>query len=187
MTTWMRTITIPLQTVRHALLAAVVALAVAAPAPFVIDHFLSRPATPVATPAPARPAAAAHSPPATATRAGQRRVKARPALPGPGLPGSIVVALKASPLVVVALYAAGDTVDMAASSEAEAGAEAAQVPFVAINVGDESQIGDLASRLQSLTVPSVIVLGRPGRVVKQLEGWADKETVAGAVDTARAP
>jgi hypothetical protein len=74
---------------------------------------------------------------------------------------------------------------MAASAEAEAGATLAGVPYVPVNVSDESQIGDLAARLSSLTVPSTIVLARPGAVAIQLNGYVDREEVAQAVDGAR--
>ena len=180
---------LPLQTARHAIVAAVVTLAVAAPATLALEHFLHRP--PVeATAAVRRPAVAAipAAAGALAAAAGKRQprpAKRRPALPGPGLPGSVSVALKSSPVVVVALYAAGDAIDMAAGSEAEAGAALAKAPYVAVNVGDESQIGDIAARLPSLAVPSVVIFGHGGRVLTQIEGYADRKTVAEAVDSAR--
>lgn len=188
----MRSLRLPLQTARHALVAALVALAVAAPATFALERLLHRPAVEAAATAraPAAAAAAAGSPrahrglPASGKRTA-RPAKPRPALPGPGLPGSVTEALKASPVVVVALYAAGDTIDMAAGSEAEAGAALAEAPYVPVNVGDESQIGDLAARLPSLAVPSVAVFGRGGRVLAQIDGYADRQAVAEAVDNAR--
>ena len=175
-----------LQVTRQALLASVIALAVAAPAVLLLDRAINHsPATPgIAPPAKRQATKAAYEPLA---KPGRHRPKKVAALPGPGLPGSVVQSLKASPLVVVALYSAGDPVDMAAGAEAEAGAAAAKVPYVAVNVSDESQIGDLASRLSGLTVPSVIVLGRPGRVLAQLDGYADREAVASAVSSARRP
>ncbi len=187
----MGSLRLPLQTARHALVAAVVALAVAAPATFALERLLHRPAVEAAATARASAAAtAAGSPrarrglPSSGKRTG-RSAKPRPALPGPGLPGSVTEALKASPVVVVALYAAGDTVDMAAGSEAEAGAALAEAPYVPVNVGDESQIGDLAARLPSLAVPSVVLFGRGGRVLAQIDGYADRQAVAEAVDNAR--
>ena len=122
---------------------------------------------------------------AAADKRASRPAKRRTELPGPGLPGSVSVALRASPVVVVALYAAGDTIDMAAGSEAEAGAALAKAPYVAVNVGDESQIGDIAARLPSLAVPSVVIDGHGGCVLAQIEGYADRKTVAEAVDGAR--
>ena len=179
----------PLQTARHALVAALVALAVAAPAIFGLQRFLHRPTVEVAVAARA-PAVTAGPPRAggwltAAIERAARLTKQRPALPGPGLPGSVLQALKASPVVVVALYVAGDTIDMAAGAEAEAGAALAEVPYVPVNVGDESQIGDLAARLSVLSVPAVVVFGRGPRVLAQIDGYADREAVAEAVDNAR--
>lgn len=187
----MGSLRLPLQTARHALVAALVALAVAVPATFALERFLHRPAVEVATPARGSPAVVG-SPRAsgrlTASGKGKgkaRPVKPRPVLPGPGLPGSVTESLKVSPVVVVALYAAGDTIDMAAGSEAEAGAELAKVPYVPVNVGDESQIGDLAARLPNLAVPSVVIFGRGGVVLAQIDGYADRQAVAEAVDGVR--
>lgn len=175
----MRAQALPFGTARHALVAALAAAAVAVPVVLVVQDQLDRADAPVtATPAPAAPAAAKPRP-------ARKPATARAALPGPGLPGSVAQALKAKPYVVVALYAAGDTVDMASGAEAEAGAALADVPYVPVNVNDESQIGDLAARLPSLAVPSVVVVGRGGRIVTQLEGWVDRQAVAGAVDAAR--
>lgn len=185
----LRSLRPPLQTARHAIVAAVVTLAVAAPATLALEHLLRRPAVEAAA-AVRRPTAQAGSQTARGrvpTGVGQKSRSTKPplALPGPGLPGSVSVALKASRVVVVALYAAGDTIDMAAGSEAEAGAALAGAPYVAVNVGDESQIGDLAARLPSLAVPSVVVFGRGGRVLAQIDGYADRQAVAEAVDSAR--
>jgi hypothetical protein len=95
------------------------------------------------------------------------------------------VALEASRIVVVGLYVAGDPVDMSVVAEAQAGAALAEVPYVPVNVGDESQIGDLASRLPSLSVPAVLLVGPGGRILQQLSGYVDRSAVAGAVDSAR--
>lgn len=183
----MRTASPPLQTVCHAAIAAVVALAVAAPTPFVLDRLLTRTAPPPAASGPLERPGTARVPAGTTTGAHARRPKQVPLLPGPGMPGSISQALKTSPLVVVALYAAGDPVDMAAGGEAQAGAELAGAPYVAVNIGDESQIGDLASRLPTLTVPAVALLGKGGTVLTVLDGYVDRQAVAGAIDTARRP
>ena len=70
-------------------------------------------------------------------------------------------------------------------AEAQAGAALAEVPYVPVNVGDESQIGDLASRLPSLFVPAVLLVGPGGRILQQLSGYVDRSAVASAVDSAR--
>lgn len=181
----MRATALPLQTARHALVAATVAAAVAVPAVVLGQRALDSRDAPASRAAGAGAGSGAAGPAAQA--AARAASRPRPSLPGPGLPGSVAEALKHHPLVVVGLYAAGDTVDMSADAEAEAGAELAGVPYVAINVNDESQIGDLASRLPSLAVPSVALLGRGGRVVSELPGWIDRQAVAGAIDAARHP
>ena len=58
----------------------------------------------------------------------------------------------------------------------EAGAALANVPFVPVNVADESQIGDLASRLPQLSVPCVLIIGPHGTVVSQIDGYVDQLT-----------
>lgn len=175
-----------LHTARRAFVAAVVALAVAAPLVVLAGRALRRP---VAEPASAATAAAQaqHAAAHPLTAPLRQSSAKRPALPGPGLPGSVVQALKASRIVVVSLYVSGDTVDMVASAEAEAGAALANVPFVPVNVADETQIGDLASRLPHLSVPCVLLVGPHGVVISQIDGYADRASVAGAVDTARRP
>lgn len=175
----MRSLGLQLQTARQAIVAAVVALAVAAPTPFVLERLLDRPAVE----APAAPSAASAG--VTASKRVTGAAKPHPTLPGPGLPGSVAQSLKSSPVVVVALYAAGDTIDMAAGAEAEAGAELAGAPYVPINIGDESQIGDLAARLHDLAVPATVIFGRGGRVLAQIDGYADRQAIAEAVDGAR--
>lgn len=176
----MRVATAPLPTVRIALAAAVVALAVAAPATLLLDRLRVRPLPAAAAAVRPAPAAAAAKPHRLASH------KPRPALPGPGLPGSVALALKSNRFVVVALYVAGDSIDMTANTEAQAGAELAHVPYVPINVGEDSQIGDLASRLPSLMVPSVVVIAQGGRVATQLEGFVDRQAIAEAIDGLRA-
>jgi len=176
----------PLHAVRTAVPAALAALAVAAPVTFLLQRSLDRD---ISTAGSNRGAAtvgatapAAGSGPTTKTPPTR---PARPALPGPGLPGSLAVALEASRIVVVGLYVAGDPVDMSVVAEAQAGAALAEVPYVPVNVGDESQIGDLASRLPSLSVPAVLLVGPGGRILQQLSGYVDRSAVAGAVDSAR--
>lgn len=178
----------PLNTVRTAVPAALAALAVAAPVTFLLQRSLDRDvSTAGSNSAPAATAGAAK--PVAGTGAGSAKAPAarpaRPALPGPGLPGSLAVALEASRIVVVGLYVAGDPVDMSVVAEAQAGAALAEVPYVPVNVGDESQIGDLASRLPSLSVPAVLLVGPGGRILQQLSGYVDRSAVAGAVDSAR--
>jgi len=175
-----------LHTARHALVASVVALGVAAPLVVLAGHMLRRPMAVSASAATAE-AKALHDAEKPLTPPLRPSSGKRPALPGPGLPGSVVQALKASRLVVVSLYESGDTVDMVASAEAEAGAALANVPFVPVNVADESQIGDLASRLPHLSVPCVLLIGPHGTVVSQIDGYVDRAAVAGAVDGARTP
>lgn len=166
--------------------AALAAVAVAAPVTLLLQRSLDRELPAAVSPGTAAAAADVRDSRAETAQAKTPPAgKARPALPGPGLPGSLAVALEASRLVVVGLYVAGDPVDMAVVAEAQAGAALAEVPYVPVNVGDESQIGDLASRLETLSVPAVLLVGPGGRILQQLSGYVDRAAVAGAVDSAR--
>jgi hypothetical protein len=101
-----------------------------------------------------------------------------------GLPMSLSVALKRHEVVVVSLFAPGASVDELALAEARAGAKAAQVGFVAVNVLDDDQ-GVAMARLVGLKEPpAVLVYRSPGTLVYQFDGFADMDTVAQAAVSA---
>jgi hypothetical protein len=102
-----------------------------------------------------------------------------------GLPISIANALKSNAVVVVSLVVPGASVDELARAEAQAGARAAAAGFVTINVLDDKQGSPLAAKLGVLEAPAVLVYKRPDSLFVQLEGFADRETVAQAAANAR--
>ncbi len=69
-------------------------------------------------------------------------------------------------------------------AEARAGASAAGVGFVALNVNQESQSRPLTKLLGVLEDPGVLVFRRPGDVFLRLSGYADQQTVAQAARNA---
>jgi hypothetical protein len=121
-----------------------------------------------------------------------------------GLPAVLVRALSAHPVVIVALYQvdrtatpaerlaarAGRTADAAvgidrlALAEAEQGARDAHAGFVGINVFRQAEAAPLTKLLGVLQDPAVLVFKRPGTVFVQLNGFADKDTVAQAAANA---
>jgi hypothetical protein len=97
-----------------------------------------------------------------------------------GLPLPLAHALAADPKVVVAIYNPNSGVDGIAFAEARAGAALAGAGFVGLNVLSQAQIGKLTQQLGLLPDPAVLVFTRPAKVAVQLNGFADKETVAQA-------
>ena len=113
------------------------------------------------------------------------RTKPKPAVASNGLPLSLAAALKRHQVVVVSLLVPGASVDELARAEARAGAGDAGAGFVAMNVLDRKQGGLLAAKLGVLEAPAVLVYGRPDALFVQLEGFADRETVAQAAANAK--
>jgi hypothetical protein len=101
-----------------------------------------------------------------------------------GLPSTISSAFWGRKVVVVALYAPDVPLDEMAVAEARAGASAAGVGFVALNVLHESQARSLTKLLGVLEDPGVLVFRRPGDLFLRLSGYADQQTVAQAARNA---
>lgn len=101
----------------------------------------------------------------------------KPAESANGLPSDLAAALKRSRVVVVSLYAPKVELDELAMREARAGAAAASVGFVALNVLNEGQARPLTRQLGVLEDPTVLVFRRPGELVVRLAGFADMQTV----------
>lgn len=97
-----------------------------------------------------------------------------------GLPSMISSAFFGRKVVVVALYAPDVPLDEMSVAEARAGASAAGVGFVALNVLQESQARPLTNLLGVLEDPGVLVFRRPGDLFLRLSGYADQQTVAQA-------
>jgi hypothetical protein len=160
------------------LVGVLMAAAAAAVALLILGH--SRTATP--------------SPPSTAARhtttpsKPQAPVTAKPKPAAPqllaGLPVPIARALAHHPVVVVALYGRGSG-DSVTVSEARAGAAQAHMPFIAIDVLKDRDAGAIAGLTGSVAEPSIIVVRRPGRVVRRLDGPQDRQVVGQAAHDAR--
>jgi hypothetical protein len=101
-----------------------------------------------------------------------------------GLPSTVLSAFSGRKVVVVALYAPDVPLDQMAVAEARAGAGAAGVGFVALNVLQEAQARPLTKLLGVLEDPGVLVFRRPGDVFLRLSGYADQQTVAQAARNA---
>lgn len=101
-----------------------------------------------------------------------------------GLPSMISSAFWGRKVVVVALYAPDVPLDEMSVAEARAGASAAGVGFVALNVLQESQARPLTKLLGVLEDPGVLVFRRPGDLFLRLSGYADQQTVAQAARNA---
>lgn len=101
-----------------------------------------------------------------------------------GLPSTISSAFWGRKVVVVALYAPDVPLDEMSVAEARAGASAAGVGFVALNVLQESQARPLTKLLGVLEDPGVLVFRRPGDLFLRLSGYADQQTVAQAARNA---
>jgi hypothetical protein len=102
-----------------------------------------------------------------------------------GLPAPMKHALRYSNVVVAAVYLPGSARDAQTLREARAGARDAHAGFVALNVGKERIAAALAPKLDPVADPAVLVFERPGTVVTQLDGYADRTTVAQAAANAR--
>lgn len=164
-----------------ALVAVLIALGAAMFALLALGHSHSNsatPAIPVHHPATAKHVAT--SPPSVV------RVKPKPVRPVllPGLPAPIAYALNRHPVAVIALYEHGAD-DGASLAEARAGASLAHTTFVALDVLRRRNAGTVASFTGNLAVPAVIVVRRPGVIVKHLAGYQDRQVVAQAAHDGR--
>lgn len=101
----------------------------------------------------------------------------KPATAENGLPTALATALLHNQVVVVALYAPDVELDDIAMREARAGAAAAGVGFVALNVAKESQVRPLTKQLGVLEDPAVLIYRRPTELVMRFSGFSDKQTV----------
>jgi hypothetical protein len=117
--------------------------------------------------------------------------KPKPARPKPprvtlltGLPDDLAAALRQHSVVVASIYNPKASDDQIAVAEASAGAALAGVGFVGLSVLDQDQIGPVTRVLGVIDSPAVVIYQRPGQVIGQLHGFADKETVAQAVANA---
>jgi hypothetical protein len=111
-----------------------------------------------------------------------------------GMPGSLAVALRANPVVVVALYAPKSSVDAVAREEARQGAGMAGAGFVALNVSDNKVAAPLTALLTGASTaadrvlddPAVLVFQQPKTLFVRFNGFTDRDTVAQAAVNAGA-
>jgi hypothetical protein len=101
------------------------------------------------------------------------------------LPGPLRHALHQSKLVVAVIWAPGVAGDGDAVQAARQGAKAAHVGFTALNVNQDPVAAALAAWVPHASDPTVLVVGRPGQIVTELDGWVDKDMVAQAALDAR--
>ncbi|MEK6276005.1 MAG: hypothetical protein AABM30_11815 [Actinomycetota bacterium] len=113
-----------------------------------------------------------------------RKPVRKPAETVNGMPAALAAALARNKVVVVSLYAPNVELDDVALREARAGAAAAGVGFVAINVVNEGQSRALTKMLGILEDPAVLVFRRPGELVVRFSGFADMQTVLQAARNA---
>lgn len=108
------------------------------------------------------------------------------ATPAPdGLPAAVAAALREHAVVVVSLYDPQADVDAASVGEASAGAKLAGAGFVALDVLSQKDAEPLTEKLGVLPDPALLVYQRPAKLVLQINGFADRDTVAQAAANAR--
>jgi hypothetical protein len=113
-----------------------------------------------------------------------KKQPAKPPVAETGLPAALTAALARNRVVVVSLYAPRVELDDMALQEAKAGAAAAGVGFVSVNVLSEAESRPLTKKLGVLEDPGVLVFRRPGDVVTRFSGFADKQTILQAARNA---
>jgi len=104
----------------------------------------------------------------------------------PGLPAPVARQLMTRKVVVVTLYTATATLDRSAVSQARSGAAKVGAGFAALNVIDERRARSLEGFVGTTSSPVVLVVRRPGKIVKRLDGYTDSEIVAQAAHNAGA-
>jgi hypothetical protein len=126
-------------------------------------------ATPTRTPAAAKPV-----------------TRPRPLVTEDGVPTAIVDALRSSPAAVVALTARGSQIDRMTLAEAKAGARAAGVPYVQIDVLNAQLGRAIARTIGVVQPPATLIYQRPTALFLKLDGYADSATIAQAAENAKA-
>ena len=119
-------------------------------------------------------------------RSRHRSRRPRPLVNKDGVPTAIVDALRRSPSAVVALTARGSQIDRMTLAEAKAGARAAGVPYVQIDVLN-AQLGRAIARTFGVVEPpATLIYQRPTALFLKLDGYADSATIAQAAENAKA-
>jgi hypothetical protein len=134
-----------------------------------------------------------HSPPATVTPPAVQPPPTKPVhvvrpTVNPLLPHPVHMQLSHYPLVLVGFSNPHSPVDQLTLEEARAGAAAAHVPFISVNLLDDSVAGPLTALLpagQLLPNPGFVIYKRPGTLVYRSDGYLNRTSVAQAVKDAR--
>jgi hypothetical protein len=121
---------------------------------------------------------------ATARRAAAVK-RTKPGAVVDGMPRPLAQALATHPVVVVALFQPGSSVDDMARAEARVGATSAGAGFVAINVLNNGHMRALTNLLGSdsqavdrlLDDPAVLVFQRPKKLFVRFNGYVDQQTI----------
>lgn len=111
-----------------------------------------------------------------------------------GMPGTLAVALRKNPVVVVALYSPQSSVDGVAREEAQQGAGMSGAGFVALNIADNKVAAPLTALLTGaataadrvLDDPAVLVFKQPKTLFVRFNGYTDRDTIAQAAVNAGA-
>ena len=141
------------------------------------------PTKPVAKP---KPAAAKPKPKPVAAKPKPVQKPAKPVraplIAANGLPYRVVSTLRRENVVVLALWGSGGKIDRLALDEAAAGAAAAGVGFVPLNVLQSNREAEaLTLKLGVvLRAPTVLFFTGSGDLALRLDGFRDRETVAQA-------
>jgi hypothetical protein len=101
-----------------------------------------------------------------------------------GLPKAIAAQLGGNEVVVVALATPGLKIDELTKAEAKAGAGAAHVGFVSVDVSGQGTALELTRQLGVLDAPGVLVYRRPAELFLRLDGYSDSKTIAQAAQNA---
>lgn len=133
----------------------------------------------------AKAAAKAAAPKVQVVHKAAERPAAEVAALNAGLPAPVARALGNHTVVVVELTNPESEVDGIAFAEARAGASAAGVGFVALNVLSQSDVGKLTLQFgEVLPDPGLLIYRRPSTLVVRVDGFSDKDTVAQAAHNA---
>jgi hypothetical protein len=138
---------------------------------------------------PAKKAAHAKKAPAVAKKPVVAKPKPKPKPVSPvaanGLPTPLAYQLSLHDVVVVSLFNPQSSTDSIAFQEARAGAGMADVGFFPVSVLNQRVVGPLTAKLgHILPAPGLLVYRSPDLLVLQLDGFADRQTVAQAADNA---
>jgi len=101
------------------------------------------------------------------------------------LPTPVRVGLERSREVVAVVYSPTSAVDRGLVAEVRAGARAAHVGFVALNVQNEPTAAAVYGWAASAADPAVLVVRRPGKILFTLHGPTDRDAVAQAAVSAK--